>query len=180
MGNGTVSVLVDRALTASGLIPIAEARQQGDLARVRELSPLLETADILAVGALADRIRTDEVGDIVTVHAGPAAEAHDRVVVALGDTAGSGLAALRRVAVARIVGPRAAQVCVDVAQAGLALAQVALGFGASELASVPRDVFESKRVERLLALAARRAVFAASAAERLDDRNQRSHNEAGE
>jgi hypothetical protein len=40
---------------------------------------------------------------------------------------------LRRVATARITGPLAARVRVDWSEVGLELAQVALGFGASEL-----------------------------------------------
>jgi 2-iminoacetate synthase ThiH len=46
----------------------------------------------------------------------------------------TGLELLREVAIARITGPRGARVRVDWTRSGLELAQVALGFGANELA----------------------------------------------
>jgi 2-iminoacetate synthase ThiH len=128
---------IDRALAAAGLMPIAEARRAGDLARVEELGPVLETADLLAVGALADRVREAESGDVVRVFANVEGDVGpDVVIVAMAGGAGGatgGLASLRRVAIARITGPVAARVRIDWSEAGLELAQVALGFGASEL-----------------------------------------------
>jgi hypothetical protein len=132
-----MSALVDKALADAGLLELAEARRAGDLARVSALASLLVTADLLAVGALADRIRADEVGDRVGVFAGTLADdARDVVMIGADDARpGEGRAdVLRRVACARIVGPRAARVRVDWASTGIELAQVALGFGANELA----------------------------------------------
>jgi 2-iminoacetate synthase ThiH len=184
-----MSVLVDRALAAQGLTPILEARKARDLDRVRALAPQLETADLLAVGALADRIRADEVGDEVRVFANTEADTGDDVVrVSFAKKATAGHAVLRRVAVARITGPFAARVRVDWSEAGLELAQVALGFGASELAGplanrrglpiapdaakkvkgegmVAVQALKKKELASLLVMAGRRAVFAGIAAD---------------
>jgi 2-iminoacetate synthase ThiH len=132
-----MSALVDRAILAAGLGPIAEARRGGDLARVRGLAPALESCDLLALGALADRVRSEEVGDVVKVFTRGTPSSGSDVYVARADEAdaarGRGTV-LRRVAVARITGPLAGRVVVDWESVGLELAQVALGFGASELA----------------------------------------------
>jgi 2-iminoacetate synthase ThiH len=182
-----MSTLVDRALAAAGLAPIAEARRAGDLARVRDLARILETADLLAVGALADRVRAEESGDVVRIFANVAADlGPDVVVVSLEGTKG-GLAILRRVAIARIVGPKAARVRINWEESGLEVAQVALGFGASELVGpianrrglpiadastlkvkgagmVSVQALKKKELESLLLIAGRRAVFAPSKA----------------
>jgi 2-iminoacetate synthase ThiH len=126
--------LVTTSIFLAGLEPLLHARRAGELARVRELAPALEHADVLAVGALADRIRSEEVGDVVRVYASAVADdATDVVRVPLADATNAGLDALRRVALARILGPTAARVRIDWSECGLELAQVALGFGASEL-----------------------------------------------
>ena len=126
----TAMSIVDRALALAGLDAVASARRAGDLASVRAELARLETADLLALGALADRVRSDEVGDVVRVYANATPEgAADVVHVEHAE----GLALLRQVAIARITGPRAARVRVDWTAIGLELAQVALGFGASEL-----------------------------------------------
>jgi 2-iminoacetate synthase ThiH len=179
-----MSTLVDRALAAAGLAPIAEARRAGDLARVRDLARILETADLLAVGALADRVRVEESGDVVRIFANVAADlGPDVVVVSLADGTKGGLAILRRVAIARIVGPKAARVRINWEESGLEVAQVALGFGASELVGpianrrglpiadastlkvkgagmVSVQALKKKELESLLLIAGRRAVFA--------------------
>jgi hypothetical protein len=137
MGDEIMSALVDRAIEEAGLFDLFQARRAGDLARVSALAPVLLTADLLAVGALADWIRADEVGDSVGVFAGTLADdARDVVLIGADEgRPGEGRAdVLRRVACARIVGPRAARVRVDWASTGIELAQVALGFGANELA----------------------------------------------
>lgn len=139
-----MSALVDRALEGAGLSAIVAARTAGDLARVRaEIDRLgAATVDLLALGALADRIRADEVGDIVRVYTHAAADDRDDAdVVTVDADGGEGLAFLRALAIARITGPRASRIRVDWTSVGLELAQVALGFGASEL----RGTIASKR-----------------------------------
>jgi 2-iminoacetate synthase ThiH len=132
-----MSALVDRAILAAGLGPITEARRRGDLARVSDLARALEACDLLALGALADRVRKEEVGDTVKVFTRGTPSSGPGAFVVHADEAevskGRGTV-LRRVAIARITGPRAGRVVVDWASVGLELAQVALGFGASELA----------------------------------------------
>ncbi len=182
-----MSALVERALAAAGLSAIADARACGDLARVLELSSVLETADLLAVGALADRVRAEESGDVVRVFANVAADTGpDVVTVSLEGDARGGFAILRRVAVARVTGPFAARVRVDWSESGLEIAQVALGFGASELVGpianrrglpiadgstvkvkgegmVGVATLKKKELASLLALAGRRALFVSPA-----------------
>ncbi len=130
-----MSALLDKAIADAGLGGIALARRQGDVARVRELAPALDGADLLPLGALADRIRADEVGGVVRVYANALAETGDDVVLVPAAREGGvrGTLTLRRVAIARIIGPPHARVRVDWSDTGLELAQVALGFGASEL-----------------------------------------------
>jgi 2-iminoacetate synthase ThiH len=125
-----VSLLVDRAIVAAGLGEIAAARRDGDLDRVRALASCLDAAELLALGGLADRVRAEEVGGVVRVYANLAAESADDVVLVRG---AEGTLTLRKVAIARITGPFRARVRLDWADTGLELAQVALGFGASEL-----------------------------------------------
>jgi hypothetical protein len=137
-----MSKLVDRAIDAAGLGAVLGAR--------RALGPLdahaarLRAADLLALGALADLVRAEEVGTEVRIHAGappggdPSAVVAPRgdssvVVLPRDDREITGLDLLREVAVARVTGPRGLHVRIDWDRCGLELAQVALGFGADEL-----------------------------------------------
>ena len=175
-----MSALVDGALDAAGLAPLAAARRGGDYALVHVLAGALETADLLVVGALADALRKEEVGDVVRVFANVEADRAPEVVLVDG---APGLPLLRRIAIARIVSPKGARVRVDWAEIGLDLAQVALGFGASELVGpianrrglpiaesstlkvkgagmVSVQALKRRELDALLATAGRRAVFA--------------------
>ena len=115
--------LVERALLREGLLEVLEARRASSDLRVFERR--LRDADLIALGALADVVRRDEVGALVRLHLdAPPSDA----------IAARGIDLLREVAIARVLGPRAARVCVDFGASGLEIAQVALGFGASELA----------------------------------------------
>ncbi|HEY6463630.1 MAG TPA: hypothetical protein VIY73_25855 [Polyangiaceae bacterium] len=105
--------------------------------------------DLLALGALADRVRRDEVGDEVRIYtrevddgageprvegaAAGAGAGSTAIVLPLEGRTSTGLELLREVAIARVTGPRGARVRVDWTRAGLEIAQVALGFGANEL-----------------------------------------------
>lgn len=115
--------LVERALLRDGLLDVLEARRAG--APLESFERRLRDADLLALGALADGVRRDEVGSVVRVHLGD---------VPPGAISGRGLDVLRAAAIARVLGPRGARVCIDFGASGLEIAQVALGFGASELA----------------------------------------------
>jgi 2-iminoacetate synthase ThiH len=94
----------------------------------------LNRADLLALGALADRVRLTEVGDEVRIYTHAAPDDAGAVVLPGPGAELTGLELLREVAIARITGPRGARVRVDWTRSGLELAQVALGFGANELA----------------------------------------------
>jgi 2-iminoacetate synthase ThiH len=135
----SMSRLVDRAIDAAGLSGVAAARRAGtitaaDMARLRD-------ADLLALGALADRVRRDEVGEEVRIYPSfqddsqSSGQAHSAtIVLPSADHELTGLELLREVAIARVTGPYAAAVRVDWTSCGLELAQVSLGFGANELA----------------------------------------------
>jgi 2-iminoacetate synthase ThiH len=130
-----MSALSEQAIVREGLWPLLEARRVHDVDGVRAMARALETADMLAVGALADAVRREEVGDVVRIYANVRPES-DVLAVEVrrgGEGDASGIRFLRDVAAARITGPIGARVRVDWAEIGLELAQVALGFGASEL-----------------------------------------------
>ncbi len=128
-----MSVLVDRAIEAAGLSDLLVAPRDGRVAP--DLAARLANADLLALGALADRIRQEEVGDEVRVFTGDVSSerttGHVRILAGEGEA--TGLDLLREVAVSRVTGPRGMNVRVDWTGCGLELAQVALGFGANEL-----------------------------------------------
>lgn len=136
-----MSFLVDRAIDAAGLWPVVAARRARTLGEAHLAQ--LRCADLLAVGALADRLRAEDVGDEVRIYtdasvssiAGDEGRDEGRLVILPG--AGSeltGLELLREVALARITGLAQRNVRVNFTTCGMELAQVALGFGANELA----------------------------------------------
>jgi hypothetical protein len=147
-----MSKLVERAIDAAGLGTVLAARR--DAVSMDSHLARLRGADLLALGALADRVRAEEIGEEVRVYecAPPSGDelappSGDECATTSGEPNGlgavivlprpdealTGLDLLREVAVARITGPRGAHVRVDWTRCGLELAQVALGFGADEL-----------------------------------------------
>ncbi len=142
-----MSKLVERAIDAAGLGAVLVARRA--MAPVDAHSARLRAADLLALGALADQVRAEEVGAEVRIYTGApplgdtgappsgdtgAPPSGDAIVVLpRGDQELTGLDLLREVAVARTTGPRGMHVRIDWDRCGLELAQVALGFGADEL-----------------------------------------------
>lgn len=139
-----MSKLVERAIDAAGLGAVLAARR--DAASMDAHLARLRAADLLALGALADRVRAEEIGGEVRIFecappsgdecAPPSGDPNGRgavIILPRDGEALTGLDLLREVAVARITGPRGAHVRVDWTRCGLELAQVALGFGADEL-----------------------------------------------
>jgi 2-iminoacetate synthase ThiH len=128
-----MSVLVDRAIESAGLSDLLDVSREGRLSP--DIASRLASADLLALGALADRLRQEEVGDEVRVFTGEGSS--DRttglVLISAEEGAVTGLDLLRKVAVSRVTGPRGVNVRVDWTGCGLELAQVTLGFGANEL-----------------------------------------------
>lgn len=170
---------IELAVERAGLEPVLAARRSGRVALAAELLASLGEVDLLALGAAADTVRAAEVGDLVRVHEGEAASGR---VVWIPRRGQSELALLREVAVARLSRGAAVRVGVDWSALGLEFAQVALGFGASDLtgpitkkSGLPILGGEAKRVkgeglveladlrrkeiERLLTCAGRRVVF---------------------
>ncbi len=132
MGN-SVSEIVDRAIESAGLSDLRGARPEARLSN--DVAERLRRADLLVLGALADCIRQEDVGDEVRVYTDepPTEEGPGLILISAAEGEATGLDWLRRVAASRVTGPRAVNVRVDWTSCGLELAQVALGFGANEL-----------------------------------------------
>lgn len=142
-----MSRFVEEAIAKAGLAPVLAARRSGDLETVRTTLTSWGAADLLALGAAADIVRAEDVGDVVRIHGagphgphGPHAGRAEREPAAGDadvqwvDTAdASELDFLRAVAVARIASRKGARIGVDWSVRGMELAQVALGFGASDM-----------------------------------------------
>lgn len=130
-----MSKLVERAIDAAGLGPVLAARRDGG--SIEGHVDRLRGADLLALGALADRVRAEDVGGDVRIYteAPPRGDAGGPAVVVLPREGQelTGLDLLREVAIARITASRGVHVRIDWTRCGLELAQVALGFGADEL-----------------------------------------------
>ena len=127
-----MSRFIEQAIERAGLADVIPARRRGDLAAVRALverggAGEAGAIDLLVLGALADLVRRAENGQVVRVH-----EVHAPSVLWI-DEAASELDLLRAVALARITGAVGGAVGVDWGRWGLELAQVALGFGATDL-----------------------------------------------
>ncbi len=126
--------LLQDTLEREGLWIVREARRRGDLDAVKEAMPALRVADLLALGALADEIRTVDVGPEVrfcTQATETARAAYRGVFVPRAGKTGFDF--LREVAIARITAEPGACVRVDWDDAGFELSQVGLGFGANEI-----------------------------------------------
>jgi hypothetical protein len=122
-----MSRFVEQAIARAGLAPILSSRMRGDLEAVRGLLASLGDVDLLALGAVADAVRMRENGDVVRVYASA-----DPAVHWIRE-AKAELDLLRSVALARVTGPVGARIGIDWGRHGLELAQVALGFGATDL-----------------------------------------------
>ncbi len=141
---------VESAIAASGLGDVLELHRRG--ADMGSYAERLRGADWLVVGALADVIRHDDVGGEVRIYQ---SKSEGRDVRWFDETLEhSELDVLRWAAVERIVGPRGIRVGFNWERHGLELAQVALGFGVSDLAGrltrksgLPIYEDESKRVK---------------------------------
>lgn len=122
-----MSRFVEEAMERAGLGPIRAARQAGNFSAVRTLASALGDVDLLALGAYADALRALETGEVVRVHPAAGDDVHWVRV------SGSELDLLRAVAMARITVGFGARVGVDWGATGMEVAQVALGFGATDL-----------------------------------------------
>lgn len=90
--------------------------------------------DPLVLGALADRLRAAERGDVVRLHLDRPGEDSVRTFGrAELEAAGDAQVLLRNIAIARLSSERGAPLRVDGEGLGLQLAQVALAYGADEI-----------------------------------------------
>jgi hypothetical protein len=131
-----VSRFIEEAIAKAGMTPVLAARRAGDLEAVRGTAPSWGKADLLVLGAVADTVRVEDVGEVVRIHehaprGGGSGDAEITWVDASAHA--SELEFLRAVAVARITALDGPRIGVDWSKCGMELAQVALGFGASEL-----------------------------------------------
>jgi 2-iminoacetate synthase ThiH len=128
-----VTALVQRAVEEAGLSGVLAERRRAGTTHPEHLA-LLRAADLLALGALADLIRAEEVGAEVRMYIPPPPAVEGVFAFPTDGREWTGLELLREIAIARVTGPRAARVRVDWTGCGLEIAQIALGFGANELA----------------------------------------------
>ena len=129
-----MTALVQRAVEEAGLSVVLAERRRAGATDSGHLA-LLRDADLLALGALADLVRAEEVGAEVRMYVPPPpAVVEDVLVFPAGGRVLTGLELLREIAISRVTGPHAARVRVDWTGCGLEIAQIALGFGANELA----------------------------------------------
>jgi hypothetical protein len=129
-----VSRFVDEAIAKAGLSPVRAAHEAGDVDTLRATVASWGKADLLVLGAVADAVRADDVGTTVQIHEGAAGDdPQGHVTWVTAPPGASELEFLRAVAVARIAAKRGARIGVDWSERGVELAQVALGFGASDL-----------------------------------------------
>jgi hypothetical protein len=91
--------------------------------------------DLLALGAAADRARRHECSEEVQVYVpeAPASSGDSLLLVGRGEDA-RGASLLRKIAVLRLTGRVGARIVIDFGLLGLEIAQVALSFGATDLA----------------------------------------------
>lgn len=131
-----MSRFIEEAITKAGLLPVLAARRAGDLESVRSTVTSWGAADLLVLGAVADAVRVEDVGEVVRIHEHAArggAPGEAEITWVDASTQASELEFLRAVAVARITALSGPRIGVDWSKCGMELAQVALGFGASEL-----------------------------------------------
>ncbi len=121
---------LEDAITRSGLMPVLSAKRAGDLDAVRARLGELRAADLLALGAVADLIRVEELGDEVRIHDEDRGGGAFWVDVPKGATE---LDVLREAAILRITCAKGARTGIDWSRHGYELVQVALGFGVTDL-----------------------------------------------
>jgi hypothetical protein len=128
------SKLVVQLLEREGLQPVLDLRARGVVPAERDIADLFARSDILALGAAADVARRRECGDEARIHVPSPPSAHGNLVVVGATTAARGSALLRQIASLRLGGPIGLCIVVDFGVLGLEVAQVALSFGATDLA----------------------------------------------
>src|SRR5450432_710168 len=128
------SKLVIRALEQEGLSSILESRERGQVAHDAEALEILGRADVLVLGAAADIARRRECSDEAQIYVpSPPSETPSLLVIDARETL-RGTALLRKIATLRLQAPLGARIVVDWGALGLEIGQIALSFGATDLA----------------------------------------------
>jgi 2-iminoacetate synthase ThiH len=125
---------VEQILDGYGLLPLLALRKQGIVPAGDELADLLSRADLLALGAAADSARRHECGSDVRIFVPRAPEASNELLVLGKEEAARGTALCRRIAALRLLGPIGRHIVLNFDALGIEIAQVALSFGATDLA----------------------------------------------
>lgn len=127
--------LTHRALVRAGLAEVLEARldppRAGD-ARAT-IAASIDRVDTLLLGAMADRVRELERGEVARIYLEtPLENDPSKLLVAAPSwrARDGGLAFVRAVATARLLAPTGVSLLVDVDRVGIQLAQLALAWGA--------------------------------------------------
>lgn len=128
-----MSRFVEKAIARAGLLPVLTARRAGDVESVRATMASWESADLMALGAVADLVRDEEIGAEVRIYETVEGDAGAPADVMWIGAASNDLGLLREVVVARLTTMAGTRVGIDWGTCGLELAQVALGFGATDL-----------------------------------------------
>ena len=128
------SKLVTRALEEQGLLSLLASREHGQIVTGSAAEEVLGRADVLALGAAADIARRRECGDEAHIYVPFAPPASASLLLIDAREGARGTALLRKVATLRLTGEIGARIVVDWGAVGLEIAQVALCFGATDLA----------------------------------------------
>jgi hypothetical protein len=128
------SKLVTLALEREGLSSILSSRERGQVDGTPDALEILARSDMLALGAAADIARRRECGDEAHIYVpSPPVETTSLVVVGARETL-RGTALLRKIATLRLAGAMGRRIVVDWGALGLEIGQIALCFGATDLA----------------------------------------------
>jgi hypothetical protein len=128
------SKLVSDLVEHAGLSSLLAERERGVVPSGADVDEALDRADVLALGAAADLARRRECGDETRIHVPLAPAASSEISVVGAAAAAGGTALLRHIARERLTGPIGRRIVVDFGALGLEIAQVALCFGATDLA----------------------------------------------
>src|SRR5712671_5231762 len=128
------SKLVAAALDREGLCSVLASREHGETTNSPAVLQTLERADMLALGAAADIVRRRECGEDVHIYVpSPPLETNALLVIDARESL-RGTALLRKIATLRLTAAIGSRIVVDWGALGLEIGQIALCFGASDLA----------------------------------------------
>jgi hypothetical protein len=128
-----MSRLVQERLERAGLLAWLELRARKG-ALEPEFRDRLESIDLLTIGAAADLARRRECGEEARIYVPLTPPPNESLLVVGSGEPARGSHLLRRIAVLRLTAPIGLRIVVDFGVVGLEIAQVALSFGASDLA----------------------------------------------